>query len=150
MKPTDYTSAFMQKALALLEGTTDEEVPVSCIVVMNQEIIGKGINQTIRLHDSTAHAEIIALQQAFQVMGDWRLDQADVFVIMEPCLMCMGALRLARVRSLYYGISNAVSGVFTRYPGISCQDFPEMNIQGGLLEEEIREKIQCFFQNQRK
>ena len=150
MKPTDYVSTFMQKALSLLDHSVGEEVPVSCIVVMNQKIIGEGINQTILRNDCTAHAEIIALRQAFLINHDWRLEKADVFVTMEPCMMCMGALKLARIRSLYYGISNSVSGVFTRYPALSQQDFPEINIQGGILEEEIRIKIQQFFQNQRK
>ncbi len=100
--PRDET--FMREALRLArEAAAAGEVPVGAVVVVGEEIAGRGFNRPIGLHDPTAHAEMLALREAAQRLGNYRLGEAEVFVTLEPCVMCAGALIQARVRRLVFG-----------------------------------------------
>jgi tRNA(adenine34) deaminase len=88
------------------EAAADGEVPVGAIVVMDGKIMGRGRNRTEELDDPSAHAEIVALRQAGQAMGDWRLESATLVVTLEPCPMCIGAIIQARVSCLVYGAAD--------------------------------------------
>ena len=149
MNRDHYIQRYMQEALSSLHQSEGDEVPVAGLVVLHDQIISIGQNETRKSNDISAHAEMIALKKAAEFLHDWRLNEADLFVTMEPCMMCMGAIRLARIRALYYGLPNSVTGIFTVYKQISMQDFPEIHIQGGILEQPIREKMQSFFQSKR-
>lgn len=142
----------MHKALLLADaGRELGEVPVGAIVVREQKIIGRGFNQPISGCDPTAHAEIVALREAAKNLGNYRLSDCDLYVTIEPCAMCAGAIVHARIRKVYFGATEPKAGAL-----VSTQRFfesPQLNHrveqQGGLLEEECRKKIQDFFKNKR-
>jgi tRNA(adenine34) deaminase len=102
---------WMNEALIEAKKALDEkEVPVGAIVVANDRIIGRGHNSTERLNDPTAHAEIIALSAAANYLNNWRLTDASVYVTLEPCLMCTGALVLSRIKRLVFGANDEKFG----------------------------------------
>ena len=89
---------------------SQDEVPVGCVIVCNDTVIGKGYNLVETLSDSTAHAEKISITSAANYLDDWRLVDCSLYVSMEPCLMCFGAILNARVENLYYGVSDSKNG----------------------------------------
>lgn len=102
---------FMQMAVRQAEQAFElGEVPVGAVVVFENQIIGRGHNQTEALHDATAHAEMIALSAAFNRFGDWRLENCYLFSTLEPCTMCAGAAVLARIKTIVYGAADPKFG----------------------------------------
>lgn len=102
---------YMQIAIALAkQAGANGEVPVGAIVVKNGEIIGRGFNQPISTHDPSAHAEMVALRDAAQFLGNYRLVDCELFVTLEPCVMCMGAMFHARVARVIFGASDPKTG----------------------------------------
>lgn len=137
-----------------------EEVPTGCVVIKNPEcadqplaavrIIARAHNQSELLKDATAHAEMIALTQASAALGDWRLQDTTLYVTKEPCAMCAGAIVLARVSKVVWGLSDPKRGghsVFSilNHPGLNHR--PE--IVSGVMESECRHILQSFFQARR-
>ena len=109
----DYTY-FMEKALEQAELAFEaEEVPVGAVVVLNDEIIGKGYNSVIKHADPTAHAEMLALREAGKTVKNYRLLDTDLYVTLEPCIMCYAALVHARVKNLYFGAFDPKGGIFS-------------------------------------
>ena len=127
------------------------EVPVGAVVIANGQIIGVGFNQTIGAVDPTAHAEIIALRDASRRMGNYRLTGTALYVTVEPCLMCAGALVHARVGTLVYGTSEPKTGAVRSVARIL--DHWALNHQievvQGVLADECSELIQSFFKSRR-
>jgi tRNA(Arg) A34 adenosine deaminase TadA len=127
------------------------EVPIGAVVVHHGEVIGRAGNQTIGDHDPTAHAEIIALRQAARHLGTERLLGCDLYVTLEPCAMCAGALMWARVRRLYYAAADAKGGAVEHGPRFfsqpTCHHVPE--VYGGLRETESADLLRGFFQQRR-
>jgi tRNA(adenine34) deaminase len=127
------------------------EVPIGAIVVLEGQVVGRGFNRPISDVDPTAHAEILALREAARAVGNYRLVGADVYVTIEPCLMCVGALVLARVRTVVFGAREPKTGalVSTTQP----LEIPTLNhrfeVVEGVLEEECREVVQAFFRTRR-
>jgi tRNA(adenine34) deaminase len=127
------------------------EVPVGAVVVLNGEIVGRGFNQPIGAKDPTAHAEVVALRAAARFVGNYRLVGATLYVTIEPCLMCVGAMVHARVGTLVFGALEPKAGAIVS----SCQahELPSLNhrieVVGGVLEEDCRAVIQEFFQGRR-
>jgi len=127
------------------------EVPVGAVVVLNGEIVGRGFNQPIGAKDPTAHAEVVALRAAARFVGNYRLVGATLYVTIEPCLMCVGAMVHARVGTLVFGALEPKAGAIVS----SCQahELPSLNhrieVVGGVLEEDCRAVIQEFFQSRR-
>ena len=140
--------AILEAMDAFLEG----EVPVGAVAVLGNEIIAAAHNQVEKLKDPTAHAEILVLRKASAVLSNWRLSEVTVYVTLEPCMMCLGALVLARITRLVYGATNIRMGfaeAFLDYDsGSYC--FQEMDIIGGVLEDECHELLQQFFVAARK
>jgi len=102
---------FMQAAYALAISAREvDEVPVGAVVVVDDEIVGRGYNQTITRQDPTAHAEIVALRDAAATLGNYRMPNADLYVTIEPCTMCAGALIHARIRTLYFATTEPRAG----------------------------------------
>ena len=102
---------FMQQAVELARKALDsEDVPIGALVVHGGHIIGRGYNQREKLRDPTAHAEMIAITAAAEYLGQWRLDNCTLYVTLEPCAMCAGALVLARLRRLVYGATDSKAG----------------------------------------
>jgi tRNA(adenine34) deaminase len=143
---------FMRAALELArEARRLEEVPVGAVVVAGGEVIGEGCNQPIRAADPTAHAEIVALRDAARRLGNYRLVGATVYVTVEPCLMCVGAMVHARVARLVYGAREPKAGAIVS--AMRALDHPTLNhrfdVTGGVLEEECRAEVQEFFRARR-
>lgn len=143
---------WMQRALELARHAEAQgEVPVGAVIVLDGEIIGEGWNQPISASDSTAHAEIMALRQACQSINNYRLPGADMYVTLEPCVMCAGALVHARLRRLYYATAEPKTGAAG-----SCVDvfsLPNLNhrveLAAGLLAEESSQLLRNFFRARR-
>ena len=144
--------AFMRLALDEARKALDAgEVPVGAVVVMDDAIIGAGFNQPISTHDPTAHAEIVALRAAAARVGNYRLTGSTLYVTVEPCLMCVGAMVHARVSTLVYGATEPKAGAIASMT--SAHELPGLNhrltVVGGTLEAECREMMQSFFRVRR-
>lgn len=128
------------------------EVPVGAVVVLDNVIIGCGYNQPIRLHDPTAHAEILALRAAAQRIGNYRLTTASLYVTIEPCAMCAGALVNARIRRLVYGAADARAGaVDSIFRIVSNRSLNhQVEIAAGIRATECRDLMQAFFRQRRQ
>ena len=123
------------------------EVPVGAVVLRDGIVLGKGRNTTEEDDDPSGHAEINALRAAGQVDGDWRLEGTTLVVTLEPCTMCLGAIALARVERLIYGVSDPRLGACgSIFDLTSAGIAPHLNeVEGGILEPECREMLQEFF-----
>jgi tRNA(adenine34) deaminase len=143
---------FMQAALAAArQAAALDEVPVGAVVVVEGQILGTGSNQPIRASDPTAHAEIIALREAAKAAGNYRLTGAIMYVTVEPCLMCCGALVHARIGTLVYGAPEPKAGAVVST--MRALEHPALNhrveVVGGVLEDECRKVMQAFFRDRR-
>jgi len=143
---------YMRLALEEARAATDrDEVPVGCVVVHEGRVIARGHNQRESLGDPTAHAEIVALRQAAAALGTWHLEGTTLYVTVEPCCMCAGALVNARVGRLVYGIGQPKSGACESLYNIP-QD-PRLNhrleVRSGVLAEEARALLREFFRVRR-
>lgn len=123
------------------------EVPIGAVVVLNGEIIGRGHNVRELTHDATTHAEMIAIREANQYLGNWRLEDTQLFVTLEPCPMCSGAMILSRVKELYYGAPDPKGGTAgTLMNLLGDERFNhQVDIEKGLLEEECAALLTDFF-----
>ena len=151
MNPAEYEH-WMHKALALADRAGQhEEVPVGALVVRDGEVLGEGWNQVITAADPTAHAEVVALRAAAQCVGNYRLPGATLFVTLEPCTMCAGAMVHARISQLIFAAAEPKAGVACS----RCQllDEPWFNHrvswQGGVLAQASSERLQAFFRARR-
>ena len=129
-----------------------DEVPVGAVVISaDGQILGQGFNQTISNHDPSAHAEIMALRDAGRNAGNYRLPQATLFVTLEPCMMCMGAIIHARVSRVVYGATDPKTGACGSI--LRAQDFSQINhhtrVEGGVLGEECGDMLRAFFRERR-
>lgn len=128
------------------------EVPVGAVIVKNNEILAEGWNQPILAHDATAHAEIMALRAAGQLLNNYRIVDADLFVTLEPCSMCVGALIHARIKRVVFAASEprtgALGGAFNLLT--SSEHNHVFEVTAGVLADESRELIQAFFRSRRK
>ena len=145
-------NSFMEEALieakkALKKG----EVPVGAVVVLEEDIIGRGYNQPITNNDPTAHAEIMALRNAAMNLKNYRLKDTLVYTTLEPCLMCAGALVHARIKKLIYSASDPKSGVIESNGNLIQSAFlnHKISYEGGILKEESSEILKNFFVKKR-
>ena len=127
------------------------EVPVGAVLVINDEIYGRGSNAPVRIHDPTAHAEILALRQAAKKLGNYRLENATMYATLEPCTMCAGALIAARVRTLVFGARDLRFGGVRSKFRIADSDVlnHQVEIIEGVLAVECLELIKNFFEQRR-
>lgn len=142
----------MREALGLAdEAGAAGEVPVGAVVVLDGQVIGRGFNRPISAHDPTAHAEIVALRDASARVGNYRLAGAELFVTVEPCAMCAGAMMHARIATLIYGTPEPRTGAIES--AMRMQDHPAFNhrftVVSGILAAECRAKLQSFFRERR-
>jgi tRNA(adenine34) deaminase len=149
----DADVAFMREALAeALRAEALGEVPVGAVVVADGAIVGRGYNQPISTSDPTAHAELVALRAAARVLGNYRLTGVRLYVTVEPCLMCVGALVHARVGTLIYGAPEPKAGAVAS--AMTLLDHPALNhrveVTPAVLEAECRAVMQRFFQSRRQ
>lgn len=144
---------FMRMALREAEVAAEEgEVPCGAIIVLDGKVIGKAHNQTEMLQDPTAHAEVLAITQATQAIGNWRLNNAVMYVTKEPCPMCAGALVLARIKKVVWGMTDPVrGGASSKFNILNEADLNHaVEIESGLMENDCKFIMQEFFKNLRK
>ena len=143
---------FMREALALAQAAADEgEVPVGCVVVRGEEIVGRGRNRRESAKSALAHAEIEAIAEACRNLGGWRLWQCTLYVTLEPCPMCAGAIINARLPRVVYGAkepTNGCCGTAVDLFMLPCSQKPE--IVPGVLEEECSAMLSAFFRRLRE
>jgi tRNA(adenine34) deaminase len=143
---------FMTEALALAdEAAALGEVPVGAVVVKDGVVIGRGCNQPIGRHDPTAHAEVMALRDAAAREGNYRLTGAELFVTLEPCAMCAGAIMHARIARVVFGAADAKTGACGSV--VNLFDSPLNHhavVEGGLLAEACGAKLSAFFSERRR
>jgi tRNA(adenine34) deaminase len=144
---------FMRRALELAgEAQARGEVPVGAVVVLDRAVVGEGFNQPISSNDPTAHAEIVALRAAAERIGNYRLTGSTLYVTIEPCQMCVGAMVHARVAVLVYGTPEPKAGAIES--AMRAHEHPALNhrmtAQRGVLEDECRAVIQAFFEARRR
>ena len=127
------------------------EVPVGALVVRRGVVIGRGRNASIATHDPSAHAEIVALRSAGAAVGNYRLVDAELFVSVEPCLMCVGAVIHARLQRVVFGCADVKAGALGGL--LDCSQQPGLNhrfaVRGGVCERDAREILQRFFRQRR-
>jgi tRNA(adenine34) deaminase len=143
---------FMREALALADAAAREgEVPVGAVVVRDGAIVARGWNLREATHDPTAHAELLAIREAARAMGTWRLDGCTIYVTLEPCAMCAGAMVLARIEACVYGCRDPKGGFLGTLADLSA--FPGLNhafrVTPGVLESECSERLRAFFRDLR-
>ena len=145
-------ASFMEMALQEARAAGERgEVPVGCVVVRDGEVLTRAGNRTLVDRDPTAHAEIVAIRRAAATLGSERLDGCDLYVTLEPCAMCAGALAFARIRRLYYGAVDAKGGAVDSgvkfFAAPTCHHRPE--VYGGMAEAEASELLRQFFKARR-
>ncbi|MEQ1759927.1 MAG: tRNA adenosine(34) deaminase TadA [Vicinamibacterales bacterium] len=149
MTPDDLMDAALDEARRAFDAG---EVPIGAVAVANGQIIARAFNQPIAACDPTAHAEVLVLREAARVTGNYRLTDVSVYVTIEPCLMCVGALVHARVREVVFGATEPKTGALVS--SVRLLDIPGLNhrfqVQSGVREDVARELIQRFFQERRR
>jgi len=143
---------WMRHALALAEQARQAgEVPVGAVLVLNDEVIGAGFNAPISRHDPTAHAEMIAMRNAAEKIGNYRLVDTTLYVTLEPCSMCAGAVVHARVKRLVFGAHEPKAGAVVSKIAALNHDFLNHQVEhsGGLLAQQCGEILSRFFQERR-
>lgn len=143
---------WMERALAEARRAAEEgEVPVGCVVVQGDRLVGRGRNSVERLQDPTAHAEILALSAAAGTLGTWRLTDCELFVTLEPCTMCIGAIHLARISRVIFGALDPKFGACG-----SILDVPaetrwnhSVEVTGGVRAEDAAQLMRDFFRRLR-
>ena len=127
------------------------EVPIGCVIVREGEAVAAAGNRTVGDRDPTAHAEVLAIREAAEKLGSERLTDCDMYVTLEPCTMCAGAISFARIRRLYYGASDSKGGAIESgvrfFASPTCHHAPE--VYGGMGEQEAAEMLRAFFQARR-
>ena len=143
---------WMDEALSLArEAGEAGEVPVGCVVVRDEKILGRGRNRREEERSALAHAEIEAIREACSRLGDWRLEDVDLYVTKEPCAMCAGAILNARIPTVVYGLREGKTGACGSVLDLFAEDFgfrPRM--YGGVRESECRDLMQDFFSRLRE
>ena len=138
---------FMAQALALAEeAAAAGEVPVGCVIVRDGEIVGRGRNRREEKQATASHAEMEAIAQANERLGTWRLEDCELYVTLEPCPMCAGAILNARIRRVWYGARDAAFGACGGVTNLFIEDFPNRPaLVGGILEADCRQVLADFF-----
>ncbi len=140
---------YMQQALKEAQKAFDAgEVPVGAVIAMNDQVIARGYNQVELLNDSTAHAEIICLTAAFNFLGSKYLPEATLYVTIEPCLMCCGALYWSKIGKIVYGADDEKNG-YRKNIGSNTPFHPKTELVSGILKEDCARLMKEFFQARR-
>jgi tRNA(adenine34) deaminase len=140
---------FMKQALQQAQRAfAEDEVPVGAVIVLNNRIIARGYNQVEKLSDPTAHAEIIALTSAFNFLGSKYLPEASIYITVEPCLMCAGALYWSKIGAVVYGASDPKNG-YKHITQETSPFHPKTRLISGVLERDCSELMKDFFARKR-
>lgn len=144
--------AYMRQALDLArEAAACGEVPVGCVIVRRGQVVGRGRNRREEKQQTFSHAEMEAIRQANEALGTWRLDDCTLYVTLEPCPMCAGAILNARIPRVYFGARDREMGACGGVLNLFMEDFPTRSaLVGGVLEEECGAVLTEFFRRLRK
>ncbi len=145
-------ASFMDLALAEARAAGERgEVPIGCVIVRGGDVVASAGNRTIAERDPTAHAEIVAIRRAAAKLRSERLDDCDLYVTLEPCAMCAGAIAFARIRRLYYGAADPKGGAVENgvkfFASPACHHRPE--VYGGMAQAQASTLLKSFFQERR-
>ena len=142
---------YMREALNLAhEAAAAGEVPVGCVIVCKGEIIGRGRNRREEKQETFSHAEMEAILEANRTLGSWRLEDCELYVTLEPCPMCAGAIINARIPKVYYGARDEAMGACGGVLNLFMENFPHRPaLVGGILAEECRSVLSEFFKKMR-
>ena len=146
-------SFYMKEALKeAYKAYNKKETPIGAIVVKGGEIVGRGHNLTETLNDCTAHAEILAIREAAENLGGWRLIDCDLYVTMEPCIMCSGAIVNSRIKNLIIGTKHIKNSYIEKQHEFKIDYYEDSNVEVsfGVLKEDCCNILQEFFKNLRK
>ena len=144
---------WMKHALKLAEHSRDEgEVPVGAVIIKDNQLVAEGYNQPIEKHDASAHAEIIAIRAAGKKLNNYRLPDTTLYVTLEPCTMCAGAIIHARIANVVYGAFDPRTGSAGSVVDVFSEPHHNhrVNVQGGVLEEQCGKILRDFFRERRK
>lgn len=144
-------SDFMDRAIALAKIAGEKgEVPVGAVIVKNGEIIAEGYNMREEKNNALSHAETEAINTACKVTGDWRLDGCTIYVTLEPCIMCIGAIINARIKEVVFGAYDKNCGCMDSAINITSLPFAsDITVYGGIKEDECKSLLTEFFKNKR-
>ena len=131
----------------------EDEVPVGCVIVLNDKVIARAHNQKEKKNMATAHAEVLAIQKASKKLGNWCMNECELFVTLEPCMMCAGLISQARIKKVYYGTKDPKGGMMESL--INIKEVPHVGaypreIEDGILQEECAKILSTFFKEKRK
>ena len=149
MTKEEYMKLAIQEAK---KAAKKDEVPIGCIIVCNDQVIAKGHNQRESKQLTKNPAEMIAIEQANKKLGFWRLEECELYVTLEPCMMCMGAIYQSRIKKVYFGAYDAKGGIcnslidFSQIKGLN--HYP--SIEGGILKDECSNLLKEYFREKRK
>ncbi len=142
---------YMKEALKQAKKATDiGEIPIGAVIVHNGAVIARGYNKRETKKNALLHAEIVAIDKACKKLGGWRLPECEMYVTLEPCPMCMGAIISARIDKLYFGAYDEKSGACGSVCDLSCALPHKVWYQGGVMEDECRSVIAQFFKELRE
>jgi|TARA_B110000438_G_scaffold147463_1_gene142049 tRNA(adenine34) deaminase len=127
-----------------------DEVPIGCIIVHDNKIIGQGHNMVEKLKDSTAHAEMLSITSAANYINDWRLNECSIYVTKEPCIMCFGAILNSRIKNLFYGVEDSSNGFQVKVLNENLFSKHLEKIQSGILGDKCKSILKDFFEQKRK
>ena len=152
MKKKD-ASYYMSLALKEAEkAVSEDEVPVGAVIVCDDKVIARAHNRRDGLNMTYAHAEMLAINKANKKLGSWRMPECDIYITLEPCIMCMGAIIQSRIRNIYYGAKDLKGGaVISSINVLEAKNINHHpNVIGGIMEEECSKIISQYFKNKRK
>ena len=143
---------FMAEALALAhQAALAGEVPVGCVIVRDGRVVGRGRNRREEKRSTASHAEMEAIAQANEILGTWRLEDCELYVTLEPCPMCAGAILNARIARVWYGARDEAFGACGGVTNLFMENFPNRPaLVGGILAEECRAELSAFFSGLRR
>ncbi len=146
----DERKKYMREALRLAKKAKAEgEVPIGAVVVQGGKIVGRGYNLRTKLQMATQHAEVRAIDRACKKLGSWRLEGAEIYVTLEPCPMCMGAILNARIEKVYFGAYEGKGRSLTRELASANLVNHTVEVEGGVMEQECAEVLTSFFSEMR-
>lgn len=146
-----YEEKFMKKAFALaLLAKENDEVPVGAVIVKNGKIVSSAFNKREHGNDATAHAEILAIKKACKKFKDFRLLDCDIYVTLEPCVMCMGAIINARLSNVYFGAKISNGSISAEEISRRAELNHKVEVAGGFMEEECSNLVSNYFKEKRK
>ncbi len=140
---------FMQKAIDLAQ-ESGNDIPVGAIIVKNGEIIASAFNKREKTNYITSHAEILAMEKASKKLGNWRLDDCELYVTLEPCPMCAWAILQSRIKSVYFGSFDKQYGALGSAIDLRKHSSSKLKVYSGIMEEPCDKMLNDFWQNRRK